>query len=261
MGGLIGVCIGLAGCSTSVTSPEQVQVMPMIGPAQVALPPVIMVPPPEPVHPAPTAPPMAERRNAVLKVGKPYQVAGNWYYPSTGAGYSATGVASWYGPQFHGHATANGEIYNMRRLTAAHPTLPMPCYVTVTNLDNGRNIVVRINDRGPYKRGRIIDLSQRAASLLGFTRSGTARVRVSYLKPAPLFGDDSFEEQFLSHQAWYQGPRVAAAAKAKPVAAPGEEADWSATASALGAADGSEPQVPVPVPVPVAWGASVTTQQ
>ncbi|NJN00912.1 MAG: septal ring lytic transglycosylase RlpA family protein [Aquincola sp.] len=109
------------------------------------------------------------------------------YPPKT----SATGVASWYGPDFHGKRTANGEIYNMQRLTGAHTTLPLPSYVEVTNLANGRTIVVRINDRGPYKRGRIIDLSKQSASALGFKQQGTATVRVQYIGPAPLNDDGS----------------------------------------------------------------------
>jgi rare lipoprotein A len=162
--------------------------------------------------------PQAERRNAVVKVGKPYQVAGNWYYPSGGQGYDEEGIASWYGSDFDGKSTANGEIYNMDRLSAAHPTLPMPCYVSVTNEENGRTLIVRVNDRGPYKAGRIIDLSQRAARLLGVTRSGTAAVRVKYLRMAPLMSDDRYVEQFAARQPWYRGPDVA---ELTPKVAPG----------------------------------------
>jgi rare lipoprotein A len=115
------------------------------------------------------------------KIGSPYQVAGIWYYPGVDYSYDETGIASWYGPDFHGKYTANGEIYNMNDLTAAHPTLPLPSIVRVTNLDNGRSIVVRINDRGPYIPGRIIDLSRRAAQLLGVIGPGTAKVRVQNL--------------------------------------------------------------------------------
>lgn len=116
------------------------------------------------------------------KVGKPYQVAGVWYYPKVEYDYAETGIASWYGPGFHGNLTANGEIYDENALTAAHRTLPMPSQVRVTNLENGRSIVVRINDRGPFKHGRIIDMSRRGAQLLGFERSGTAKVRVEILE-------------------------------------------------------------------------------
>lgn len=116
------------------------------------------------------------------KVGAPYQVDGVWYYPKADYEYSETGIASWYGPGFDGRITANGEIYDQDELTAAHPTLPMPSMVRVTNLDNGRSIKVRINDRGPFKNGRIIDLSRRAADLLDFRHRGTAKVRVEIVE-------------------------------------------------------------------------------
>src|ERR1051325_4886866 len=103
---------------------------------------------------------------------------------------------------FHGRRTANGEIYDMDRLSAAHPTLPLPVYAQVTNLANGRTIVVRINDRGPYARDRVIDLSRRSAELLGFRANGSTDVRVRYLRRAPLNGDDSYEQRFAASQSW-----------------------------------------------------------
>ncbi len=115
------------------------------------------------------------------KVGKPYQVSGKWYYPAVDYALDETGIASWYGPKFHGKTTANDEIFNQWALTAAHRTLPMPSFVRVTNLENGRGLVLRINDRGPFARDRIIDVSRRAAQLLGFERQGTARVRVQII--------------------------------------------------------------------------------
>ncbi len=118
----------------------------------------------------------------LYKVGEPYQVEGVWYYPKVDYTYDETGIASWYGEEFHGRLTANGEIFDANGLTAAHPTLPMPSYVRVTNLENGRAIRLRVNDRGPFKRGRIIDLSRRAAQLLGFYEKGTAKVRVEILE-------------------------------------------------------------------------------
>ncbi|MBI3420070.1 MAG: septal ring lytic transglycosylase RlpA family protein [Proteobacteria bacterium] len=116
-----------------------------------------------------------------FKVGNPYSVAGETYYPKEDYSYDETGIASWYGPGFDGRRTANGEVFDPTELTAAHPTLPMPSLVRVTNLDNGRSVVVRINDRGPFAAGRIIDLSQRSAQLLGFEGPGTAKVRVTIL--------------------------------------------------------------------------------
>ncbi len=123
------------------------------------------------------------------KVGKPYKVNGRWYRPAHEPGYDKTGMASWYGRDFHGRATANGELYNMNALTAAHTTLPMPSMVEVTNLENRRRVVVRVNDRGPFASNRIIDLSRAAARRLGFEKKGLAKVRVRYLGPAPLPGE------------------------------------------------------------------------
>lgn len=116
------------------------------------------------------------------KIGEPYQIAGTWYYPKEDYSYVETGVASWYGPDFHGKSTANGEIYDMNDLTAAHRTLPLPSVVRVTNLDNGRSLVLRVNDRGPFAKNRIIDVSRRGAQLLGFEGKGTTRVKVQILR-------------------------------------------------------------------------------
>jgi len=115
------------------------------------------------------------------KVGQPYQIKGNWYYPREDYSYDETGIASWYGDDFHSQATSNGEIFNKNELTAAHKTLPLPTLARVTNLENGRSVVVRINDRGPFSGARIIDVSQRTAQLLGFEEQGTAKVRVQVL--------------------------------------------------------------------------------
>jgi rare lipoprotein A len=142
---------------------------------------------PKPPPPAPnvvTVPPSA----GVYKIGQPYQVDNVWYYPREQPDYDETGIASWYGPDFYGKPTANGETYDGNQLTAAHKTLPMPVNVRVTNLDNGKSLVVRVNDRGPYARGRVIDLSRRAAELLDVVQTGTARVRVTYLSRADLNG-------------------------------------------------------------------------
>ena len=121
-------------------------------------------------------------RGGYYKVGNPYQIAGVWYHPKADYEYVETGIASWYGPGFHGNQTANGEIYDQNDLTAAHRTLPMPSIVRVTNLENGRSIKLRVNDRGPFARGRIIDVSARAAELLAFKQQGTAKVRVQIVE-------------------------------------------------------------------------------
>lgn len=117
----------------------------------------------------------------VYKIGKPYQIKGVWYYPAVDYQYDETGIASWYGPQFDAKKTANGEIFNMNELSAAHRTLPLPSAVRVTNLDNGRSLVLRVNDRGPFAHGRIIDISRRGSQILGFFKQGTARVRVQVM--------------------------------------------------------------------------------
>lgn len=120
------------------------------------------------------------------KIGKPYQINGRWYHPRHDPDYDKVGVASWYGDPFHGRLTANGEIFDMNQMTAAHTTLPLPSLAEVQNLENGRTIIVRVNDRGPFADDRIIDLSREAARRLGFERKGLARVRVRYAGPAGL---------------------------------------------------------------------------
>jgi rare lipoprotein A len=124
------------------------------------------------------------------RIGKPYTVGGRIYVPEEDVNYREEGLASWYGDDFHGRLTANGEVFDMGSLTAAHPTLPMPCYARVTNLGNGKSLVVRVNDRGPYHGNRLIDVSNKAAELLDFKGNGVARVRVEYVGRAPLEGSD-----------------------------------------------------------------------
>src|SRR5690242_8159303 len=147
------------------------------------------------------------------KVGDPYQINGVWYYPAEDWNYDETGIASWYGEDFHGKYTANGEVYDLNALTAAHRTLPMPSIVQVTNLENGRSIELRVNDRGPFARGRIIDVSRRAAQLLGFEGQGTAKVRVKLLVP------ESIQVQAAARRNGGEVTQVASASAA-PQAAP-----------------------------------------
>ena len=124
-------------------------------------------------------------------VGRPYTIAGKRYVPrEVRPGFTVTGIASWYGAAFHGRRTANGEVYDMRGLSAAHPTMPLPSYARVTNLRNGHSIVVRVNDRGPFHARRVLDVSQRVAETLDFRRTGTGRVKVDYIGPAGLAGSD-----------------------------------------------------------------------
>jgi len=168
-------CVALAGCTTSdpkLTS----RLDPKYGVA--ASPRVV-----EPGQPVP-------KGGGVYRVGRPYQVAGRTYTPEENRNYRNEGLASWYGSDFHGRLTANGEIYDMHAISAAHPTLPMPSYVRVTNLKNRKSLIVRVNDRGPYHANREIDLSSKAADLLGFRGQGTTSVRVEYVGAAPMQGTD-----------------------------------------------------------------------
>lgn len=135
------------------------------------------------------------------KVGKPYKIAGKWYHPKEDKNYTAVGMASWYGEAFHGRMTANGELYDMNTLTAAHPTLPLPSYVRVTNLSNKRSVVVRVNDRGPYAHTRVIDMSKKAAEMLDFQNKGITKVKVEYVGRARM---DGLDHQMLV--ASYRGP-------------------------------------------------------
>jgi rare lipoprotein A len=139
--------------------------------------------------PMPSQQPQA--RSAAMAVpyaGPPYQVAGRWYVPAHEPNYNEVGIASWYGPTFHGKASASGETFDENAMTAAHPTLPIPSLVRVTNLENGRTVIVRINDRGPFVDDRIIDLSKAAGAALDMHAKGTAKVRVQYVGPAPADG-------------------------------------------------------------------------
>lgn len=175
------------------------------------------------------------------KVGEPYQINSTWYYPVEDFNYDETGIASWYGPGFHAKFTANGEIFDQNDLTAAHRTLPMPSFVRVTNLDNGRSIVLRVNDRGPFARGRILDVSARGSELLGFDKAGTARVRVQILA----------EESRQLAQQMRSGVQVASAAPvqaAMPQAAPRSGVTSGALPPPPSVAS-SPPPTPVGLPV------------
>jgi rare lipoprotein A len=136
---------------------------------------------------APSPPPAAARPEwlETERTGAPYEAMGQWYVPTAEPNYAETGQASWYGAEFAGRRTASGEAFDPDALTAAHPTLPMPSLVQITNLENGREVIVRINDRGPFHGERLIDVSRRTAEVLGFQQQGSARVHVRYLGPAP----------------------------------------------------------------------------
>jgi rare lipoprotein A len=178
----------------------------------------------------------AGRGKGGYKVGNPYQIDGAWYYPAEDLSYEETGIASWYGEQFHAKDTANGEVFDLNALTAAHRTLPMPSIVQVTNLDNGRVLQLRVNDRGPFARGRIIDVSRRAAQLLGFEQNGTAKVRVK------IMPEESIQVASIARR---NGDPDKAFAEA-PKAAPRE----TVVAEALAPASGVRAAPPRPVIAP-----------
>lgn len=135
------------------------------------------------------------------QVGKPYTIRGKRYYPKEDKNLKQVGMASWYGPNFHGRLTANGEVYDQYSLSAAHPTMPLPSYAKVTNLENGRTVTVRVNDRGPYAHGRVIDLSAQAAKMLDYTHKGVTKVKVTYVGKARM---DGLDQEML--MATYKGP-------------------------------------------------------
>jgi rare lipoprotein A len=186
------------------------------------------------------------------QVGKPYKVRGKWYKPKEDPSYAATGKASWYGPNFHGRLTANGEIYNQYGISAAHPTMPLPSYARVTNIENGSSVIVRVNDRGPYAHGRIIDVSGKAAELLDFRHQGVANVKVEYVGKARLDGQD---EKFLL--ASYRAPGMPAfepgTTQPGTMIAMAEETADPVAAAIDGAALPGDPAlgfIPIPTPRP-----------
>jgi rare lipoprotein A len=167
---------------------------------------------------------------------QPYQVGGIWYVPHDQPRYDEKGIASWYGDAFNMKATADGEIFNMDQFSAAHTTLPLPSMVEVTNLDNGHKLVVRVNDRGPFVGGRIIDLSRAAAQELGYDRAGTAHVRVRYVGPAPLAGPGAGVRYAKASPppAAYAQPRVTQVA-ANTLRRPADEEIFAESASSAAA--------------------------
>ena len=182
-------------------------------------------------------------------VGHPYTIAGHTYYPSETESYSAVGMASWYGAAFHGRRTANGEVYDMASLTAAHPTMPLPCYARVTNTSNGYSVIVRVNDRGPYHGGRVMDVSSRTADVLGFKGDGTARIKVEYVGRAPLEGSD---DRMLLASLRTDGSPANLNGYASPVMVAGEsEPGPSIFAALFGSGRSAQPAYrPAPPPPP-----------
>lgn len=195
-----------------------------------------------------SAPPssLASGPPATPKAGPPYQVNGIWYVPRMQPNYDEVGTASWYGDAFHGRPTADGEIFDMNAVSGAHTTLPLPCLVEVTNLDNGRKLIVRVNDRGPFVGARLIDLSHEAARQLGYDRQGLARVRVRYVGPAPLLGPEAGVRIAQARPR----PAPAAAPPARYASAQPYRPRASSTVEAPVAARFAPPPVPAPVAAP-----------
>lgn len=192
------------------------------------------------------------------RVGQAYTVGGKTYVPAEDRHYRAEGLASWYGPDFHGRSTANGEVFDMNSLSAAHVTLPMPSYVRVTNLANRRSVIVRVNDRGPYRNDRVIDVSVKTAQVLGFYNTGVARVAVEYVSRAPLEGSDDAMLMATLRNGGEPAPppslvRVAAARPFLPQGVPvPAERPWGLGQEpvALESGDGS-PELPAAAPPPL----------
>ncbi len=182
------------------------------------------------------------------KVGSPYEVGGVWYVPKEEPGYDQEGTATWYGQSHHLKTTANGEVFDRYTLSGAHTTLPLPSIVEVTNLENNRTVQVRVNDRGPFKGGALIDVSQEAARQLGFEQQGTARVRVRYVGPAPLGAPDAG----LRHAAYTPTPTPAAQPPAAPTAYAGLNPGPVETPVAAQPLAPLAPAAPAPAPVPTA---------
>lgn len=182
------LCLTLAACSSAPTDKKKVKFS-------------------ESKYGVPASPKIVTGNKPVPKgggrymVGKPYKVAGKWYRPKDDPNYQSVGLASWYGPTFHGRQTANGEVFDRNALTAAHTTMPLPSYARVTNMTNGRSLIVRVNDRGPFHGKRTIDLSERAATMLDYKSKGVAKVKVEYIGRARL---DGLDEAYL--MASYRGP-------------------------------------------------------
>jgi len=186
-------------------------------------------------------------------VGHPYRIAGRTYVPSENPGYSAVGLASWYGDAFHGRRTANGEVYDKNGLTAAHPTMPLPSYARVTNLHNGYSVIVRVNDRGPYHGGRVMDVSSRVADVLDFKGTGTAKIKVEYVGRAPMEGSDDNTllaslrtDGSAARLNGYTDSTIVADESSEPRSAPSSEPRATTGLSALFGAH------PAPKPKPVA---------
>ncbi|MCM5551759.1 septal ring lytic transglycosylase RlpA family protein [Pleomorphomonas sp. NRK KF1] len=234
------LAIGVAGCGTTEQGPlksAKAKVDPKYG-----------------VAPSPRVVAMGEavpKGGGRAMVGKPYQIAGKTYVPRVDPDYKVVGLASWYGTDFHGRRTANGEVFDAASISAAHPTMPLPSYARLTSLASGRSVIVRVNDRGPFHSNRVLDMSQRAADMLGVKRAGVAKVRVEYIGPAPTEGDDS---AFLL--ASYRGPSLNEPQAEKPNVMLAAVESLPGVKTMMHVFDGSDAPKAAPVAAPAVMAAA-----
>ncbi|MBS1168742.1 MAG: RlpA-like protein precursor [Proteobacteria bacterium] len=230
----LALAIGVAGCGTTGQGPlksAKAKIDPKYG-----------------VAPSPRVVGMGEpvpKGGGRAMVGKPYQIAGKTYVPKIDPDYKIVGLASWYGTDFHGRRTANGEVFDSASISAAHPTMPLPSYARLTSLATGRSVIVRVNDRGPFHSNRVLDMSQRAADMLGVKAAGVAKIRVEYVGPASTDGDDT---PFLL--ASYRGPSLDQPQTERPnvmLAAVESLPGVKSVMNVFGSSD-----TPKPVPAPIA---------
>ncbi|WP_210199852.1 septal ring lytic transglycosylase RlpA family protein [Pleomorphomonas diazotrophica] len=234
------LAIGVAGCGTTEQGPlksAKAKIDPKYG-----------------VAPSPRVVAMGEavpKGGGRAMVGKPYRIAGKTYVPRVDPDYKVVGLASWYGTDFHGRRTANGEVFDSASISAAHPTMPLPSYARLTSLATGRSVIVRVNDRGPFHSNRVLDMSQRAADMLGVKRAGVAKIRVEYVGPAPTEGDDS---AFLL--ASYRGPSFEQPQADKPNVMLAAVESLPGVKTMMNVFDGSETPKAAPAAAPAVMAAA-----
>jgi rare lipoprotein A len=237
----LALAIGVAGCGTTERAPlksAKAKIDPKYG-----------------VAPSPRVVGMGEpvpKGGGRAMVGKPYQIAGKTYVPKIDPDYKVVGLASWYGTDFHGRRTANGEVFDSASISAAHPTMPLPSYARLTSLATGRSVIVRVNDRGPFHSNRVLDMSQRAADMLGVKTAGVAKIRVEYVGPASTEGDDT---AFLL--ASYRGPSLEQQQADKPNVMLAAVESLPGVKSVMNVFGGSDsPKAAAPAPAPAVMAAA-----
>ncbi len=239
------LAIGVAGCGTTEHAPlksAKAKIDPRYG-----------------VAPSPRVVGMGEpvpKGGGRSMLGKPYQIAGKTYVPKIDPDYKVVGLASWYGTDFHGRRTANGEVFDSASISAAHPTMPLPSYARLTSLATGRSVIVRVNDRGPFHSNRVLDMSQRAADMLGVKSAGVAKIRVEYVGPAPTDGDDT---PYLL--ASYRGPSLEQPKADRPNVMLAAVESLPGVKTMMHVFGSDEPKAaPVPMPAPAVMAAATPAE-